>query len=181
MKLEKRDLSISMVKANIVLLPLSIVLLFAMLGISNLVIGLSSKGSFFEIASLVPTLILGVIIHEAIHGFTWMKLGNISFDQIKYGVNWKALMPYAHSKVPMRKDAYVIGAALPGIFLGVLPFIAGLVLGSDWITWFGIIFTVAAAGDMWVIWSVRNVPNDGMIQDHPSRAGCFAFEKTEAA
>ncbi len=48
MELEKRDLSISMVKANIVLLPVGLVILSVMLSLSYLIAGVYEKGSFLN-------------------------------------------------------------------------------------------------------------------------------------
>jgi hypothetical protein len=89
---------------------------------------------------------------------------------------WKTLTPYAHCNVPMRADAYVIGAATPGIVLGLAPLVAGMLFASGVLFAFGALFTLAAGGDALIIWLMRGVSADSMVLDHPTRAGCLIIK-----
>ena len=171
----KKDFSVGMGKTNLVLIPFMVVAYVAMIALFKNLWGVMVDHNLGTL-SFILIIIGGVIIHEAIHGFTWMKLGGITKDQIKYGVQWKSLTPYAHSKVPMKKRPYVIGAALPGIIMGVIPYIISLGIGNPTLAFWGTFFTVVAAGDAMIIWLLRNVDSDALIEDHPSRAGCFVYE-----
>ena len=66
----------------------------------------------------------------------------------------------------------VIGGAMPGIVLGIVPSIVGLATGRGAWTGFGAILLAAAAGDALVLWSLRDVPPATLVRDHPSRVGC---------
>lgn len=172
----KKDFSVGMGKTNLVLIPIIVVVYVAMIALFKNLWGVKVDHNL-GVFSFILIIIGGIIIHEAIHGFTWMKLGGISKDQIKYGFSWSSLTPYAHSKVPMKKSAYVIGAALPGIIMGVIPYIISLFIGNETLAFWGAFFTVVAAGDAMIIWLIRKVDSDALIEDHPTRAGCFVYEK----
>ena len=116
---------------------------------------------------------LGIIVHELIHGFIWMFFGKLPFSAIKFGFQLKSLTPYAHCTVPLKVNPYRIGAAMPCILLGVLPALIGIINGNGWLLAFGLLFTTAAGGDLLILWLIRNVSNDKLVQDHPTNAGCY--------
>jgi hypothetical protein len=41
---------------------------------------------------------------------------------------------------------------------------------------FGLLFTFAAGGDALVLWLLRGVAPHRLVEDHPTRAGCFVWE-----
>jgi hypothetical protein len=77
-----------------------------------------------------------------------------------------------HKKESISVAAYRWAALLPGLLLGVLPFLGALVSSSAWLAAWGIFFTLAASGDLLVVWLVRDVPSDALVIDHSSRCGC---------
>jgi hypothetical protein len=72
----------------------------------------------------------------------------------------------------MTARAYRTAVLLPGIILGVLPAIVGLLIGSFWLTLFGAIMVMAAGGDLAVLLAVRDVPATAIVRDHPTKPGC---------
>jgi len=171
---EKIDLSISMVKANIygliVLLPVVLLGLFyiKLWGLAALkTIPFGSLGRFLIL------IFFGIVVHEGLHGLVWILAGkkwNVTF-----GIHWKTLSPYAHCKAPLNVEAYRIGVALPGLILGLFPTGIGLFTGSHSAIVFGLIFILAAGGDALVLWLIRNVQAGSLVEDHPSRVGCYAL------
>ncbi|MDX1619252.1 MAG: DUF3267 domain-containing protein [Balneolaceae bacterium] len=125
-----------------------------------------------DIWFLLFLLVAGILAHELLHGMTWKLAGNTTWSEIKFGFNWKALAPFAHCRVPLEINAYRWGAAVPGIVLGVIPFIIGMFTGSGWFALFGYIFTITAAGDILILWLIRNIEPGTLVQDHPELAGC---------
>lgn len=177
----KRDLSISLFDANLygLLVPLPIIALFATLYIARwgLVTFTFDLLNVFASPSLfVLAFIVGIVLHELIHGVTWMIAGRKSWRTIKMGIMWWALTPYAHSLEPLAINAYRVGVVMPAILLGILPSLFAVVIGSGWWLAFGIVFTLAAGGDMIVLWLVRNVERGKLVEDHPSRCGCYVIE-----
>ncbi len=172
------DYSVSIAKAQAAALP------FGMIAVAEFLLFASLWG-FESIAAasslllpwyFLPTFFLGILLHELIHGFTWMSAGRLSFRQIKFGFHWKSLTPYAHCLVPLTVRTYIIGTVMPALVLGFLPFLVALVTGNGWIALFGILFTFAAAGDFLIIWLLRSVRWNQMVKDHSTRVGCVIVD-----
>ena len=125
---------------------------------------------------LILTILVGVVVHEVIHGFTWARYTQHGIKSIKFGVKWSYLTPYAHCKEPLKVSQYSIGGALPGIILGILPAILGIITGNTWLIFFGIFFTGAAGGDILVLWKLRNYNDTYTIQDHPTEIGFMVMK-----
>jgi hypothetical protein len=116
-------------------------------------------------------LFAGVIIHELIHGMTAIWHGGVSWRQVKFGVQWKSLTPYCHSVVPMRADQYRLVVLMPLIVLGLVPYAAALLFNNVGLLAFGTFFTLAAAGDLMIIWLMRHLRSNEQVQDHPTKVG----------
>ena len=123
--------------------------------------------------------IVGLAVHELIHGIFWAHYAENGWKSIRFGVIWKALTPYCHCDVPLLKRHYVIGALTPLIILGVIPGLLAPVVGSFAMLVFGIVFTGGAAGDVMVIWRLRKERSDVMVLDHPTEAGYLVYEDEE--
>ncbi|HCW07588.1 MAG TPA: DUF3267 domain-containing protein, partial [Cytophagales bacterium] len=88
--------------------------------------------------------LVGVVVHELLHGITWSLFARRGFKSIRFGVVWKYLSPYCHCNEALTVKQYIIGAIMPGVVLGILPLLLALVTGNMPLLLFGIIFTVAA-------------------------------------
>lgn len=178
----KRDLSVSMLEANIysLLFAVPIVGLLAAVYILRWRELSLTFGSNFLIAItiLLVVLIVGSIAHELIHASAWMWFSKKPVSEFKLGFQWKSLTPYAHAKEPMEVNAYRLGTAAPGLILGILPALLGIITGNSWLMGFGLLFTFAAGGDMLILWLIRNVPAGKLVEDHPTRAGCYVLEES---
>jgi hypothetical protein len=176
----KRDLSISMARANIVVMFVSIPVAILQFAIFVMVHGLRKMETTLGIGLFLGVLFLGVLAHELIHGLAWVIFGRKPFSTIKFGFQWKTLTPYAHLKEPAEINAYRIGGFIPGFFLGILPYIMSIVLGDGNLFWFGLIHTAAAGGDWLILWLIRNVKAGSQVEDHPTNAGCYVIEPESA-
>ena len=126
-------------------------------------------------------IVIGMFVHELIHLASAMYFGKISSRDFKFGIEPKTLSPYFHCKVPLEVGVYRKLTAMPGFILGLLPSLIGLISGNPWIMLFGLIFCLGAGGDMLILWLLRNVKQGTMVEDHPSRVGCFIIETDDAA
>ena len=133
--------------------------------------------NFFKLKSFLPAFLFGTILHELLHGVFFIAFGQVKLREIKFGINFKALSPYAHCKVPINITAYRLSVAAPGILLGIIPFIIALVLSNVWLAIFGIIFTVMAMGDFYIIWILRNYSSNIKVKDHETNCGCYIIEE----
>jgi len=145
--------------------------------------------SFFLIHGLpaIPTdtnltvygflLLFGIFIHELIHMFAWAIFARKPLSVFKLGFQWESLTPYAHCKVPMDIRSYRIGSVAPGLLLGILPWLISLFTGDILLFIFGLLYTTAAGGDFFILWIIRNVKPNTLVEDHPTNAGCYIIEQ----
>jgi hypothetical protein len=171
-----QDLSISLARANVFTLAVSLPLVglmllayFALHPAATFALALPSMLLFLTL------LVAGILVHEAIHGLGWAYFGRLPLRRIRFGFQAATLTPYAHALDPMPARAYRIGAVLPALLLGGLPFLVGTIAGSLSLALYGMIFVFAAGGDLLVLWLIRNVDAQALVQDHPSRAGCIVL------
>jgi hypothetical protein len=176
----KRDLSIPMARANIIVSFIIIPVAILQFVIFNLLHGLEQMATTWNLTLLIGLVLLGVILHELIHGISWVIFGRKPFSAIRFGFQWKTLTPYAHLKEPVEVNAYRIGAFMPGLILGILVYILSLVLGDGNFFWFSLIHTSASGGDWLILWLIRNVKSGTLVQDHPTNAGCYVIEPESA-
>ena len=181
----RRDLSVSLARANV----LMVIFAVPAVTVSALPYLLLHdwRGLYYLTANssallwLLIAVVAGIFIHEGIHAWTWMLAAGKSREAIRFGMNWKLLTPYAHCTEPMRARPYRIGAAMPLMIVGLLPTLASWLTGDPAQLLFGLFFTFAAGGDMLILWMLRGVSPGTMVEDHPSRAGCYVFDEPHAA
>ncbi len=172
----KRDLSISMARANIVVMFISIPVAILQFAIFSTMHGVEKMETTWSFMLLLAVVLLGVVVHELIHGIAWVLFGRKPFSAIKFGIQWKTLTPYAHLKEPVEVNAYRMGAFMPGFILGIFMYILSIALGDGNLFWFSLIHTSAAGGDWLILWLIRNVKAGMQVEDHPINAGCYVIE-----
>lgn len=121
-------------------------------------------------------LIIGIVVHELIHGLFWSMGAKNGFKSISFGVMWKMLTPYCHCSEPLKVPDYRRGALAPLVILGILPLLALALIPSAGLLWFGVIMTSSAAGDIMVAWKLRKEDPSNTVLDHDSEAGYLVFE-----
>ena len=117
----------------------------------------------------VPT---GVVAHELIHALAWAGFARRPLRAIRFGFQWRSFAPYAHPQDPMPVGAYRAGAAMPALLLGLLPAAVAITFGWPLLMAWSLLFTLAAGGDLLVLWLLRGVRPGRLVRDHPTRAGC---------
>ena len=120
----------------------------------------------------VAVLLVGSAAHEGLHALTWLVAGKLRYSDLRFGINWRTLAPFAHSRAPLPVNAYRIGVVMPGLVLGLVPVVMGTALGWPLLTLFAAILLAAAAGDLVVLFLLRHDRSPVMVQDHPTRWGC---------
>jgi len=129
-----------------------------------------------NIPLFLVSIIVGTVIHEFIHAVCWSWLDGIAWERIHFGFKWKVLTPYVHCPEPVEVSNYRWGVAMPGIVLGLAPFLAALILQNGWLLGFGLFFTLAAGGDILILWLLRNVKQGLRVQDHSDLVGCKVLD-----
>lgn len=177
----RRDLSISMARANVIVMFISIPVAILQFALFIGVHGVKGLATTWNFIILIIAVLLGVVLHELIHGISWVIFGRKPFSAIKFGVQWKTFTPYAHLKEPVEVNAYRFGAFMPGFIIGILVYVLSLVLGEGNLFWFSLIHTSAAGGDWLILWLIRHVKSGTLVEDHPTNAGCFVIGPETAA
>ena len=171
----KRDLSISMARANVIVLVVSIPIVILQFALFIVLHSTEKLEPTWNAAILIIAVLLGIVIHELIHGISWVIFGRKPFSSIKFGVQWQTLTPYAHLTEPVEVNAYRIGAFMPGFVLGILTYLLSLLFGDGNLFWFSLVHTSAAGGDWLILWLLRQVKAGTQVEDHPTNAGCYVI------
>ncbi len=173
----QEKITIDIKKANIfgllILIPIALIYgvpYYLTWGVDN-IISLSFPSFLF----FIIVFIVGIVLHELIHGITWACYAKSRFKSIRFGIMAAFLTPYCHCKEPLKIKHYILGALAPALILGVIPAIYAIIAGNSLWLLFAIIFTNAACGDILVVWALRKEKRDNYVQDHPSEAGCYVY------
>lgn len=183
--MKERKETIDIVRANIVSMLIMLVAAVVFYGIYFLVWGFGDADAVDAAIRSLPisglkflgAMVVGIVVHELIHGITWACFAKQGFKSIRFGVMWKYLTPYCHCSESLKVRHYAIGGLMPLVVLGIVPAIIAIPLKSlFWLT-FGVIFIAAAAGDIMVCWRIRKENPENMILDHPTEAGYLVYEE----
>ncbi len=131
------------------------------------------------LGQIIWILVVGIVIHELLHGLTWGIFAKKGLKSIHFGINWKYLTPYCHCGEPLKVKQYRLGVVMPLFILGILPFLVSLLLGNGYWFFFSLFFTWSAGGDIIGLWMLRKIKPDQLVSDHPEKMG-FYIESDKA-
>ncbi len=177
----KTLLTVSILWANV--FAIFLLLAVAVIGIVLFVLkydDLFGRLSILESVILIIIFLALIVIHELIHGIGWSMFTKDGFKDIEFGVMLDSLTPYCTCSQPLSKGQYILGAMLPLITLGILPMIAGILIGSFYTMMMGVIMTASAAGDILIVLKIlryKSRAKDVVYMDHPTEAGGVIFER----
>jgi hypothetical protein len=169
------DVTISMERANLLALPIlpavaAVTLLpfWAIWGWDSLANGFGDLVSWI----LIPAFLAAIVAHEGLHAIGFLLFGRAPRRSVHFGIHTATLTPFAGCHESITASAYRGAVALPGLMLGALPWLAGMMTGVGWLAAWGMVMTATAAGDLLVLWVIRDVPGRVLVLDHPERVGC---------
>lgn len=179
----RTDLTVSVLKANILAFVIMLPFVIAALVLFSLVIPDSSAVFSLSLSSAVvffAALLLLTVLHEAIHGLTWGLFAKGRFKSISFGVIWQMLTPYCTCSEPLTRRQYIIGGIMPTLILGFG--LAGLAAGIESYGLFVLsgIMIFGGGGDFLIILKLLQYRRPGkevLYYDHPYECGVVAFEK----
>jgi hypothetical protein len=179
---EQHELSIGLVKANVIVLIAAIPLCLLTVWLYMTFAPISETESELELNPFVVVVVLIALIfaHELIHGFFWGLFAEHHFRDIELGFIWKYLTPYCTCSTPLKKWQYCLGGIMPLVLVGIIPLICGIALASPDITILGLIMTIAAGGDVLILIKLLRFKTDATdieIYDHPTQAGSVIFTR----
>lgn len=180
-----RDVSIPMERAAtlaIVLLPvivLPILLPFWLLwGWDALKEGLITA---FTPWIFLPAFLVSILVHEGLHALGFLLFGRAPREALHFGIDRATFSPFAGCRAPVSARAYRTAVILPALALGALPAVIGIAAGNGFLTVWGAFMLHAAAGDLIVLWTIREVPGSAPVLDHPERVGCRVLDPAPRA
>jgi len=103
--------------------------------------------------------ILGIFIHEMIHGFFWGIFIKKKFNGIKIYFHKKYYTFVCECKNVLSKKQFIIGTIMPLIILGFIPLIISFVFLNRPIFVFGILYIAAAGGDILITFKLLKNKN----------------------
>ncbi|WP_242308975.1 DUF3267 domain-containing protein [Bacillus cereus group sp. BfR-BA-01524] len=174
---KETTVAVSMVKLNVYAFLIIFVLAF---GISFLH-ALLSGGVQVEITLptvflFISAMIVLVCIHEAIHLIGFRYIGGVPWSELKWGVNWKLGVAYAHSKQAVTVEQMKKVLMLPFLPTGILPIVLGIAMNLEPLSFLGILLTAGCIGDIALYQKVSKFPDDAQVIDHPSKPQFTVYE-----
>lgn len=137
----------------------------------------------FGIAEILIPLIafcVLIVVHEALHGITWMLFAKNKWRSISFGIIRESFTPYCNCKEPLKKYQIILGALMPTIILGVGFGVAALVFGSSTLLITAFFNIMGCGGDLLIILKLLLYKSDAsskLFIDHPYEIGTAVFEK----
>ena len=118
------------------------------------------------------------VVHELVHGLTWSLFAKSGWKSVSFGVIWKYLTPYCTCNEALSRRAYIVGALMPTLVLGILPVLAAYATGSLFLLVVGLLMILGGGGDLTIALKMLRFKPDGgevLYLDHPYECGLGAF------
>lgn len=177
----RTDLTVGIVGANVFAMvfavPVFVIGFGAFVYVNH---GLAINSSPPWLIGVLVAFVVLTVVHELIHGLTWSVFAKDGFKDIEFGFMKEYLTPYCTCATPLPRNGYITGTLMPGIVLGIIPAIVGVLINSYMVLLLGLVMTVAASGDILVVFELmrhRSDATEKLIYDHPTQAGCVVFER----
>lgn len=134
----------------------------------------------YNMVLFIVAMLVGIVVHELIHGLTWSFFTKDGWKSVEFGVIWQYMTPYCTCREPMKKTPMLLAALMPTMVLGILPAVIGIALGSPLLLLFGVVMIAGGGGDMLISLNIlrhRTGAKEVLYLDHPYEIGTFVFEK----
>jgi len=138
-----------------------------------------SSVNFLSLTVYFVGLLIGIVVHEAIHGLFFAVFSEEKFRAIKFGVlpKDKLFTPYCHCKEILYVNHYRIAAIMPLIILGIIPAAISLVFGNLLLLLLGVLFISAGSGDLLMVIKLFREKKNALIFDLPDDAGFIVYRE----
>lgn len=148
------------------------------LSVFNLFEGRSAIAIIWIFVKLLLIIVVGVCLHELVHGIFFALYAKNGFKSIKFGVLTKPVFAfYCHCKEPIKVHQYMVAAIMPLFLTGILPSVIAIVLGDIVLLLAGFILTAGVVGDIMMIQMLWKEDRDSYVLDHPSEIGFYILKE----
>jgi len=121
----------------------------------------------------VLIFIISVVLHEAIHALAYLIFDNWQYKNLSFGLSKNLFSPYCHYSNSVLLWKYRLALLFPGLIMGLIPLIISFIIGNFYLLIYGIVFTLGAFGDFFILWKLRKYNFRTIVKDHPSMMGCI--------
>ncbi len=177
----RTDLTISVMKANttgaLTTLPIAAIFILLFIVFKS---RFSINSDTLEFILFPVFTIIGILIHEGLHGLTWGLLSGKKFKDIEFGLIVKDLTPYCYCRSSLSKFKYMLGLLMPLIIVGIGLTTLSFVLGNFLLFLTGIVMIFGTSGDVLIallILKNKPVKRNVLYCDHPIECGVVMYEK----
>ena len=118
-------------------------------------------------------------IHELLHAVGYIGFGGLRGNELKFGINWKALAPFCNCLSPVRIDSFRRSTLLPILALFPLSLAVWLIFAQWWLALLAAATLLGGTGDVIVILKTLHYSSNLFILEHPSGIGGDVFALTD--
>lgn len=118
------------------------------------------------------SFIVFVIIHELLHGISFVIFGKVKFKELRFGIIWKSGMAYCISTVPVKMSASRISLMMPVYAVCIPMYIVGISMNNFGIAILSIFFLSGSVADFYYMWISRKADRSSyMFEEMPTTSG----------
>ena len=161
-------------------IPFSVGIIFLFYLLWSNTVNFAGELNIIQVNFYIPVVlfVISTALHEGLHALAYLVFDNWGFKYLHFGINKNNLNPYCHYSRKLLLWKYIIALLFPGIILGVIPLIIAFIIGNFYLLIYGIVFTLGAIGDFYIVWKLRKYKYNMVVKDHPDMMGCI-IEKSE--
>lgn len=164
-----------MVVINVLALIIAAVMAAVMLFVVPIDTLFEGENIEIKMLTFVVGMVLYMVLHEAVHGIAMKCCG---CKKVRFGVKG----PYAFAATDdyLPRKSYVLIALAPIVVWGVVFAVLNLLVPADW---FWIVYLLqiinisGAAGDLYISFRLRKLPDDILVQDSGVSMRVYSSEK----
>ncbi|MFP7253947.1 DUF3267 domain-containing protein [Terribacillus goriensis] len=173
--MQKREVLFDMGKLQKQAMYLTIGLMLTASFIYFMIHGFEFYISLPMIAGAFLLTLIGIVLHELLHGIGFIVFGKVKSHQVKYGFSWRDGAAYAHCMEPIKVSAYRMSLLLPVVVTGLLPLFISYIIGNGVLLTVSVILTAGGIGDWLIFRSLRKYEASQFVKDHPTKVGYFIY------
>lgn len=115
--------------------------------------------------------LVSIPLHEALHYCGFVLLNGVDQRDVEFRFNRETMSPCVICKVNTTVIRYKIAALLPFIFLGILPFVYGLLKPDPTVFVVSVFNITACVGDLILFFLLLRLDNRSIVARHGQRIG----------
>ncbi len=165
---------------NLVAVPICLLVLIVFVCVAFV---LRDRGSPFEsrLWLFLVFVMPFAVLHELLHGWAAVLWGGLRMKHIRFGIHWKALIPYCHYTLPLSIKGYRRVTLFPLYVTGAISVALMLVAPKLWSAMLAATAVSTCIGDIWIFLKLRRFDEASMVNDHPSEIGCDIFRNDDTS